>query len=215
MKAADLRGRLLNALRQSTDQAIQNSANNIPDRIIYNSPTIQLLSARIADIVNGNEAGQAPDIVEEHTNAINTMIAKYSSGLTGRDDGVLPSTEFDGRAVVLLTGSTGALGSLLLLELVKSPAVKRVFAFNRPSFPKSIDERQKAAFRAIGLQTKLLDSMKIVYVEADASEENCGLSQGQYEKVCMTLTSSRDMLTDTSPADPQVGHVDHTQCVAR
>ncbi|KAF8417613.1 hypothetical protein L210DRAFT_3580694 [Boletus edulis BED1] len=54
-------------------------------------------------------------------------------------------------AVVLRTGATGGLGSFLLSELLKSPVVQRVYAFNRPSSLKSIAERQKFAFKTKGL----------------------------------------------------------------
>ncbi|KAF8555340.1 putative nonribosomal peptide synthetase [Imleria badia] len=183
-----LRNRLLGALRKSSDPEIKKAAAHIPQNIIFENPTIQQLSARIAAIVNDDAAGQAMDFVEKHKDAINAMIEKYSVGLSGPVDGVLPSTQLIEPAVVLLTGSTGGLGSFLLSELLKNPTVQRVFAFNRPSSTKSIEERQKAAFRDRGLQIDLLDSNKIVYVEADASLQQCGLSPAQYEEIRNSVT---------------------------
>ena len=209
-----LRNRILGALRKSSDPEVKKAAAHIPHNVIFENPTIQLLSSRIAALVNDNGAGQGVDFIEQHKQAINAMIEKYSVGLDGPVDGVLPSSPLVEPAVVLLTGSTGGLGSFLLSELLKSPAVQRVFAFNRPSSTKSIEERQKSAFRDRGLEIDLLDSNKLVYVEADASLEKCGLSPAQYEEVGLTLGIVEDTITDTPSADPEFRHIDHTQRVA-
>ncbi|KAI9573098.1 putative non-ribosomal peptide synthetase [Boletus coccyginus] len=128
----------LGALRNSSDPEIKKAAAHIP---------LDLLTAHIAALVSDSGAGQG-DFIEQHKKAINTMISKYSS--------VKP-------ALVLLTGPTGGLGSFLLSELLRSSAVLRVFAFNRPSSSKLIMERQKAAFRDRGLELNLLDSDKLVF----------------------------------------------------
>ena len=181
-----LRNRILGALRQSSDAEIKKAAAHIPSNIIFENPTIQLLSSRIAALVNDTGSGGGQNVIEQHKQAINAIIEKYSVGLDGPVDGVLPSTQSIEPAVVLLTGSTGGLGSFLLSELLESPAVQRVFAFNRPSSTKSIEERQKSAFKDRGLAVDLLSSNKLVYVEADASLEKCGLSATQYEEVGFT-----------------------------
>ena len=142
-----LRNRILGALRKSSDPEVKKAAAHIPPNIIFENPTIQLLSSLIAGLVNDNGAGQGRDFIEQHKQAINAMIEKYPVGLDGPVDGVLPSSQLVEPAVVLLTGSTGSLGSFLLSELLKSPAVQRVFVFNRPSSTKSIEERQKSSFR--------------------------------------------------------------------
>ena len=181
-----LRNRILGALRQSSDAEIKKAAAHIPSNIIFENPTIQLLSSRIAALVNDTGSGGGQNVIEQHKQAINAIIEKYSVGLDGPVDGVLPSTQSIEPAVVLLTGSTGGLGSFLLSELLESPAVQRVFAFNRPSSTKSIEERQKSAFKDRGLAVDLLSSNKLVYVEADAALEKCGLSATQYEEVGFT-----------------------------
>lgn len=178
-----LRNRILGALRKSSDPGAKKAATHIPSGIIFENPTIQQLSARIAAIVNGDSAGLGTDFIEQHKLAIHTMVDRYSVGLEGPVDGVLPNSQLIEPAVVLLTGSTGGLGSFLLSELLKSPVVQRVYAFNRPSSTKSIAERQKSAFEDRGLQLDLLESDKLVYVEANASLQKCGLSSAQYEEV--------------------------------
>lgn len=191
LSATHLRNRILGALRKSSDPGIKMASAHIPSNIIFESPTIKLLSARITTIVNGNGTGRGINFVEQNKQAVNAMIEKYSLGLNGPVNGVLPNSRVIEPAVVLLTGSTGGLGSFLLLELLKSHAVQRVYAFNRPSSSKSIAGRQELAFKERGLQIELLDSNKLVYVEADASLEKCGLSSAQYEEVGLNLVFAR------------------------
>ena len=187
LSATYLRNRVLGALRKSLDPEIKEAAAHIPPNIIFENPTIRLLSARIAALVNSNGYGDAQDFIEQHKQTINAMIEKYSIGLEGPIDGVLPDSPLIEPSVVLLTGSTGGLGSFLLSELLKNSAVQRVFAFNRPSSKKSIEERQETAFKDRELPIELLKSDKLVYIEADASAEKCGLSPPQYEEVRSTL----------------------------
>ncbi|KAK2461112.1 hypothetical protein APHAL10511_006891 [Amanita phalloides] len=188
LSATYLRNRILGALRKSLDPEIREAAAHVPPNVIFENPTIQLLSAQIAALVSDSGAGQAQNFIEQHKQAINAMIDKYSAGLVGPVDGVLPSSQLIEPAVVLLTGSTGGLGSFLLLELLKNPAVQRVFAFNRPSSKKSIKERQQSAFKDRSLPVDLLNSNKLIYIEADASAEKCGLSQTQYEEIQNSVT---------------------------
>lgn len=202
------------ALRKSSDPEVKKATARIPPNVIFEYPSIHQLSTFIVAIINDDGAGLQVDFVEQHTQAINAMIEKYSVGLSGPVDGVLPSSPLTESAVVLLTGSTGSLGSFLLAELLKNSAVQRVFAFNRPSSSKTIEERQKSAFKERGLEIDLLNSNKLTYIEADASQQKCGLSPAQYEEVSLTFDLSRDILADTFSADPEIRHVDHTQRMA-
>ncbi|KIJ62359.1 hypothetical protein HYDPIDRAFT_114895 [Hydnomerulius pinastri MD-312] len=187
-----LRNQLLGALRKSSDPNIKKAASRIPPNIIFENPTIQLLSSRVAALVNENGTGEAVDARDQHRRAINAMIEKYSTGLNGPSDGLLD----DGRVnsgpieptVVLLTGSTGGLGSFLLAQLLESPAVERVYALNRPSSTSSIDQRQKSAFLDRALPDDLLISKKLIHIQADASQDKCGLPPALYEEVRNSVT---------------------------
>ncbi|KAI9463499.1 male sterility protein-domain-containing protein, partial [Boletus coccyginus] len=52
----------------------------------------------------------------------------------------------------------------------------------------SIEERRSSAFLDKGLSVDLLNSGKLMYVEADASRENCGLSPELYEDIRDSVT---------------------------
>lgn len=120
---------------------------------------------------------------------MNAMIDQYSVGLSGS----APSPVVNGitnaevscsaSAVVLLTGSTGGLGSFLLSQLLEKQMVEKVYALNRPSSPTSIEGRQESAFVDKGISIDLLNSGKLLYIETDASRDNCGLSLELYDEV--------------------------------
>ncbi|KAF9223046.1 acetyl-CoA synthetase-like protein [Gyrodon lividus] len=112
-----LRNQLLNALQKSRDADIRSVAPRMPPNIIFDNPTIQRLAARIASIVREGGASQTLDTKEQHITAMNAMIEEYTVGLNGQVNGVTINGTIDdethpARTVVLLTGSTGGLGSL-------------------------------------------------------------------------------------------------------
>ena len=177
-----LRNQLVNALRASPDPKIRGAISRISPNIIFENPTIELLAARIADLVDESGESQILDPKQQHIVAMNAMIDKYSSGLPVSVNGPLQDGTYPTGSVVLLTGSTGGLGSFLLAQLIENPAVERIYALNRPSSTSSA-QRQSSAFGDKGLSLDLLKSDKLVYVEADASQDRCGLSPALYDKV--------------------------------
>lgn len=123
---------------------------------------------------------------------IDAMIRKYSTGLFGNPNGIVTNgaNEYETRssgAIVLLTGTTGSLGSFLLAQLLENPMVERVYALNRPSGSASVAERQRSAFVDKTLPLGLLDSGKLVYIEADVSQDNCGLTSSVYDEVGISI----------------------------
>ena len=118
---------------------------------------------------------------------IEAMIAKYAVGLGDKVSDGVPG-RFPHRHVVLLTGSTGGLGSYLLASLLSYDDVAVVYAFNRPSKTTPIQRRQRAAFEDRGLDTTLLDSEKLIYVEGDAAQPNLSLDDRTYAEIRDSVT---------------------------
>ncbi|KIJ59318.1 hypothetical protein HYDPIDRAFT_118655 [Hydnomerulius pinastri MD-312] len=186
-----IRNQLLGALRKSEEANVRSAASRIPQNLIFESPTIKLLAARISSLVTQDGSDQPEDFMRQHTTAINAMIERYSVGLKGSDNGVNIEGQIGDEAApatVLLTGSTGGLGSFLLAQLLESTNVERVYALNRPSSTTSIQQRQRSAFLDKGLPLDLLESNKLTYVEAEASQANCGLPPSLYEKIRDSVT---------------------------
>ncbi|KAN0082898.1 hypothetical protein V8E55_008693 [Tylopilus felleus] len=157
-----MRNKVLNALQTTPNSKARSAISRISPNIIFENPTIQLLAVHIASLVDQNGASQNFETKQQHIAGINAMIEKHSIGLPRPPvlvNGVLRKGTRPTRSVVLLTGSTGGLGSFVLAQLLENPTVEK------------------------------MKSDKLVYVEADASQDNCGLSPALYEEIRGTVTT--------------------------
>lgn len=84
-----------------------------------------------------------------------------------------PSQPASSSDVILLTGSTGALGANILAKLVASPTVSRVFALNRKG--RSLKGRQVASLRERGITLSEANWSKVTLIEGDASLPGFGI----------------------------------------
>ena len=84
------------------------------------------------------------------------------------------------RIVVLLTGSTGSVGSHVLAALLAEPKVEKVYVLNRNSEVAKLEE----AFLERGLPLELLDKKeKLVPLKGDVTQERLGLGEGVFNEV--------------------------------
>ncbi|KAJ7052216.1 putative aminoadipate reductase [Mycena amicta] len=180
LNATFLRHRIVAALRNDDSEAKVSIAQKIPQNLVYAHPSIQ----QLANAIEGLVAGQAIGDTDPRA-LVEAMIAKYSEGL---DVALLEQrAPSNGGASILLTGSTGGLGSHILDILLRHSSVERVYAFNRPSRT-PISQRQEAAFRDRALDVELLHSPKLVYLEGDSAREDLGLSEDVFDALKKTVT---------------------------
>ncbi|KAJ7731262.1 acetyl-CoA synthetase-like protein [Mycena metata] len=184
LNATFLRHRIVGGLHNSPDEKAKRAASSITQNFVYDHPSVEALGSAIAALVNGDANG----IDDEGKNTIiEEMITKYSEGF---DTGVVDretNPKASAGTVVLLTGSTGGLGTHLLQILLNLASVRRVYAFNRRSrFP--LAERQKAAFLDRRLDAEILSSDKLVYLEGDAAIPTLGLPLDVWTEVRDTIT---------------------------
>ncbi|OAX31791.1 putative aminoadipate reductase [Rhizopogon vinicolor AM-OR11-026] len=189
LSATLLKNRIIGSLSSSSDRNVQVSSSRIDQNIVFSSPSIsQLARSVINAVMQQNDS----DPVNGKTD-IENMIEKYSVGF-GQSAREASATTVNlrtrGDHVVVLTGSTGGLGSYLLASLLQREDVSVVYAFNRPSRSAafSIQRRQKSSFEDRGLDDALLQSEKLVYVETDTSHDDLGLDKELYQKICMSVT---------------------------
>ncbi|KAJ7193227.1 putative aminoadipate reductase [Mycena pura] len=177
-----LRHRIVGALKSVADEKYKAAARNIPPNFVYAHPSIEELARAVSALVRG-DANSSDDA---RGAAVEAMIARYSEGF---DDPVVQNrmTAHSSGAVVLLTGSTGGLGSHILEILLSDPSVERVYAFNR-SGKTTIAQRQQDAFADRALDVNLLSSKKLVYLVGDSSKEHLGLSLDVWNTLRDTTT---------------------------
>ena len=136
-----------------------------------------MLSSFLEDAIAGKAGNSATDQIA----AINAMVAKYSSSSTKAK---VVNTVSAGDRVVLLTGSSGSLGSQILALLLTHKNVTKVYAFNRPSTEGlSSLERHRRTFQDRGLDTALLSSPKLSFVEGQTDLKNLGLAAELFAEV--------------------------------
>ncbi|KAF8490104.1 hypothetical protein JB92DRAFT_1336320 [Gautieria morchelliformis] len=99
--------------------------------MLYISTTIHQLAAVAAQVSRSAMASVDLCTNKERSRRLLKLVAKYMHNWPKHqpaDDATNPTDE-----TILLTGSTGGLGSQILAQLVAMLSVSRIFAFNRPA----------------------------------------------------------------------------------
>ncbi|KAF7305562.1 PKS-PP domain-containing protein [Mycena chlorophos] len=167
--ATFLRHRIVGALRAGK---LQTAVAKISQNFVYEKSSILGLARALEVLVAGYDADTDGDTSRKH--AIEEMIKVYSAGLDAELTPKGTSTSVDG-AVVMLTGSTGGLGSHILDLLLRDDKIAKVYAFNRPN-TKPMMDRQKTTFQDRGLDVEALASSKVIFLEGDSTQSDLGLS---------------------------------------
>ncbi|KAL0578153.1 hypothetical protein V5O48_003858 [Marasmius crinis-equi] len=182
LQATWIRNTLLRALRESAELDTRIATSNF----VYNHPTIDRLSTYVLSLATG---GVASDVLDDSAKKLEMakLVDKFSDNFPqlshyGEDRRKLP-----GKAV-LLTGSTGSLGSYILSSLTEDPTVNHVFALIRSRSHTDLVSRQQEAFETRGLDPNMIKSGKLTLLEVDYSQDSLGLEAA-------VLTSIHDNVT--------------------
>ncbi|KAH8099950.1 acetyl-CoA synthetase-like protein [Cristinia sonorae] len=184
LQATWIRNSILHALRESAKV----DPRGVEFSFVYQFPSISGLARFISGIVHGqdqegvHDSGQSTDSIVA---AMIQMAERYSLDFpkhTGEKP--LPSKD-----VVLVTGTTGALGATLLAKLVQASEVGHIYALNRKSGDgKTVEARQIGRLMEWGLDPAVIASKKVTFVEAEMSEGRLGLSESLYEELRANVT---------------------------
>ncbi|KAK7042179.1 Non-canonical non-ribosomal peptide synthetase FUB8 [Favolaschia claudopus] len=182
LSATVLRLRILAALRSAKLDEAQKA---ITQSLVYLYPTIAQLAVFLDDLVNTgseksgttNTGTQIVDMIKKHSSSqeVATTVANVRA-INGQD------------VVVLLTGSTGNLGSQILATLLNDSRVVKVYALNRSVSGRTLAERQFGVFSERGLDMQLLASEKLELIETQLTQNNLGLAPGVYEQIRDSVT---------------------------
>lgn len=120
---------------------------------------------------------------------MHALVEKYTANLHTNTIPVSKPSESIAKSsgnVVLVTGTTGSIGTNILAILLASDAVARIYAMNRKTKGggETSMERQAKAFSARGLDPAVLDAGKVVLIEADLTEQDLGISNESLQEVC-------------------------------
>ncbi|KAK4185156.1 putative dehydrogenase [Podospora australis] len=165
--------RILRAGLEGSGVTVDTSA--LATRVIYGNPTCKRLGEYLWSIINkdGKDATLGEQPQEDH--AMEALLEKYTRGMPkGTADKPPPADEDQ---VILITGTTGALGSYLLDLCIKSPRVKKIICLNRSVNGK---ERQLKSMQERGLTT---DLTKAEFLHADLSNFDLGVGGETYNRL--------------------------------
>ena len=174
-------------MSKNADTNISAKSTHIDSSIVFAHSTISSLAAHLAEFATPSTSTTTKSVVEQHIDEMNTLIERYTADLPSS---ILksPVTPAPANEIVLITGTTGALGGLMLSRLLENPKVGQIWAVNRGSRGgKTLLDRQRESFVDKELDTGLLERNvregRVEFVEAELSSEKLGLKDELYEKV--------------------------------
>ncbi|TCD61564.1 putative NRPS-like protein biosynthetic cluster [Steccherinum ochraceum] len=185
LQATWIRNSILHALRQSS--AVE--TRKIPNNFVYQNPTIQSLGEYISALVQlgfkaDEKITEAPDTTASVA-AMHKMVEQYRQNLPKH----IPSAPIPTKDTVLVTGTTGSLGCIVLAKLLAAPEVEHVYAMNRVHEEgKALIDRQKERLAEWGVDPEIVNSPKLTFLETDLSAERLGLPADTYDKLRHSVT---------------------------
>lgn len=150
-------------------------ASALATRVIYGHPTSRWLAEYLFSVVNKDGQDATTGEAEDEDHAMEAILEKYSRDMPeARADKAPPADEGQ---VIVITGTTGALGSYMLDLASTCPRVKKIICLNRSD---DAAERQKKANTDRGLN---IDFSKAEFLRADLSRFDLGLDKQTYERM--------------------------------
>ena len=165
---------------ESSDGSDSGSSKSdaLSTNIVFTYPTIKSLAIHLSSLRDTSSTSSISftspaDIALED---VESLIKQYSHSFT------TPTSSSPAGETVLITGTTGSLGSYLLAGLIADSRVERVWALNRGE---DLDERQRHAFADKDLDNSGLisDCGKVRFLSVDLTEPKLGLTDGVYNRV--------------------------------
>ncbi|EJT96901.1 acetyl-CoA synthetase-like protein, partial [Dacryopinax primogenitus] len=188
LQATYIRAAIANALLEAprSNGARKIPTVAVPQNLVFLYPSIRNLASFVRNAITGNTTNsknaqeaslkQMLDMVEQYSKDL--PIHHSTAGASGRQE-----------EVVLLTGSTGTLGTYILQQLLVDSRVSHVYALNRPSVSMDVRSRQRVSFEDRGVDLTLLESSKLSLIEGDTTKPDLGLSDSLLKQVKNSLTT--------------------------
>lgn len=165
-------------------QNLNVDTSKIGPHFFYTSPSSNQLAQAIDELINGARVNGDTEINNKETDRqmyMQAMIDKYTAGL---DVELAPKKTRTDKLTVVLTGSTGSLGSYLLHSLIENPRIAKVVCLNRSA---DAQKRQTAKNKQKELLTPWESSdaqyNPVEFLTADFSKPDLGLGEETYSQL--------------------------------
>ena len=170
-------------------QAFRNTATNttrLQNNFVHAHPTISALARFVTSCSGLGSVDTSSDLMEKKAEELQEAVAKLTASFSAHSPRIgaqKPTGE-----TVLVTGTTGSLGTQLLAQLIRMPTVTRVYALNRGE-PEETRRRQENAFERQAISSSVARSTKVVYLQGDITSSALGLGLKTRDEVLDTLTT--------------------------
>ncbi|GAB1528524.1 hypothetical protein RhiTH_011718 [Rhizoctonia solani] len=169
---------LKDTLNASPHSNIRSGATKVNQQTIFGNPTITQLVQVLVQLSTCNNT-TVVDPVAEALGNIRTMIEKHKVDWPTQEARDIQPVK---KERVVVTGTTGGLGSHLLAQLLQNEKVEKVWAINRKS-SKNNRDREINSFEDKLLDVNLLKSEELVFVDADLEDPKLALPNEIYDEI--------------------------------
>lgn len=155
-------------------------AGELAPSVIYTNPTVTKLVYAIETLRQGSRKCEESK-EKTHMDVMQAMMTKFSSFHSHDDQAGQHQNDTRTRRprTVILTGSTGALGSYLLEAVLNIDSISKIYCLNRA--PKS-KQRQAKVNVSRGLRTHW-DDESVSFLTSDFTRDDLGLGHDAYQEI--------------------------------
>ncbi|KAF3912517.1 hypothetical protein ABW20_dc0107465 [Dactylellina cionopaga] len=155
--------------------------------VVYANPSVELLAKEIIRFSNQVEMPLASN--DKPNNTLTSIREKYEAFIDGFARGIRSRSQPEVRdptapKTIILTGSTGALGSFILQSLISDPSVAHVYCFNRSADSKTMQISRNTERQ---LSTDFPES-RVTFLAPDLSDPEFGLEAPIYYELLSSVT---------------------------
>ena len=148
----------------------------ITPKLVYANPTAAKLANALHQM-SGHTAEASGKLEEQRLKKMEEMLNKYSQDLPKASANGVDVSQDGNKLTVVLTGSTGSLGSYLLDALLSSDRISKIICLNRGVHS---EDKQKKTNASRGLTTEWA-SDKAQFLTTDLSKPRLGLNSQDYD----------------------------------
>ena len=193
LQATRLRRALQSAIRATPNLA--SPATELPLDFVFQNSSVDKLTHALVNIMFGGEDSRSVENVpldreNRRIGEMLKMVERYvdeirvHSNLSSAAPANSIARSGPHTKVVLLTGSTGSLGCMLLSRFMADSTIEKIFCLNRPR--DGAHDYQVKVMKKRGIVAKEdQDWGKVIFLGANASQVNLGLNSEQYEDVSL------------------------------
>ena len=171
-----LSNRVLRCLSSASEKYLEDRSKRVTlvPQFLYSNPTINELSVAFYNLVH-EVTEDSVSLVEKQAEKMIQFRNKYTTDLPESSRSSANRVSKDGN-VVILTGSTGSLGSYILEALLQQANVRIIYCLNRAENSK---EKQSRVNKSRGLTTDW-SAKPVQFLKVDLSQPKFDLDDEQY-----------------------------------